>query len=68
MDENSTEKPLDLGAIVRKLANVSARPSYAFLVLNLISEAADAAGLTRPPERDNTDLDACRRAEQPARS
>jgi hypothetical protein len=48
MDETSTAKPLDVGAIVRKLADVSARPRYAFLVLNLISEAADAAGHAGP--------------------
>lgn len=48
MGNTSTAQPLDVGTILRRLADVSARPRYAFLVLNLISEAADAAGHAGP--------------------
>lgn len=48
MDDTSTAQILDVGAILRRLANASARPRYAFLVLNLISEAADGEGHAGP--------------------
>jgi hypothetical protein len=41
-------EPLDVGAILRQLADASTRPRYAFLVLKLISEVADAAGRAGP--------------------
>ncbi len=48
MTETGIPQPLDLGEILRRLAKISTRPRYAFLVLNLISEAADAAGRAGP--------------------
>lgn len=48
MDQTSTAQPLDIGCILRKLADHSARPRYAFMVLNLISEVADSAGHAGP--------------------
>lgn len=48
MNDISTAHHLDVGAIMRRLAGASARPRYAFLVLNLLSEAADAAGHAGP--------------------
>lgn len=40
--------PASLGSIFQRLAAGSARPRYAFLVLNLISEAAGPAGRAGP--------------------
>ncbi len=48
MNDIGISQPLDLGTILRRLAHVSSRPRYAFLVLNLISEAADSAGHAGP--------------------
>lgn len=41
-------RPASLGAILQRLAERSARPRYAFLVLNLISEVAGARGFAGP--------------------
>lgn len=46
--DNTSTAPLDIGTILRRLADVSARPRYAFMVLNLISEAADSGGHAGP--------------------
>jgi hypothetical protein len=44
-----------LGAILKRLAEQSTRPRYAFMVLNLISEAAGARGMAGPfVERSGT--------------
>ncbi|MET0375818.1 MAG: hypothetical protein ABW128_16365 [Rhizorhabdus sp.] len=40
--------PASVGAILNRLSAQSARPRYAFLVLNLLSEAADARGEAGP--------------------
>ena len=48
MDGAAESQSIDVGDILRRLANSSARPRYAFLVLNLISEAADCAGRAGP--------------------
>ncbi|MDO7842243.1 hypothetical protein Q5H94_07885 [Sphingomonas sp. CA1-15] len=40
--------PASVGAILHRLSAQSARPRYAFLVLNLLSEAADARGEAGP--------------------
>ncbi|MET0372913.1 MAG: hypothetical protein ABW128_01495 [Rhizorhabdus sp.] len=40
--------PASVGAILHQLSAQSARPRYAFLVLNLLSEAADAKGEAGP--------------------
>ena len=40
--------PVSLGGIFQRLAERSARPRYAFMVLNLISEVAGARGLAGP--------------------
>jgi len=46
-----------LGTILQKLADQSARPRYAFMVLNLISEAASPSGKAGPfVERDGERL------------
>ena len=42
------ERPLDLPDILARLATVSERPRYAFMVLNLIAKAAGASGRAGP--------------------
>ena len=44
----TTELPIDVRQILCRLATVSSRPRYAFMVLNLISEVADPAGRAGP--------------------
>jgi hypothetical protein len=48
MDLLHPNTPATIGAILHRLSAQSARPRYAFLVLNLISEAADARGEAGP--------------------
>lgn len=43
-----------IGSIYATLAKVSARPRYAFLVLQLVTEAADAKGRAGPLVRDGS--------------
>lgn len=43
-----------IGSIYATLAKVSARPRYAFLVLQLVTEAADARGRAGPLVRDGS--------------
>lgn len=45
---------VDLRSVLERLATISARPRYAFMVLNLIARAAGASGQTGPyiPEPD----------------
>ena len=45
---SSTFSPTGLGSIFAVLAACSARPRYAFLVLQLVAEAADGAGRAGP--------------------
>ncbi|QYE33119.1 hypothetical protein KZX46_03065 (plasmid) [Polymorphobacter sp. PAMC 29334] len=48
MEIANTTRMIDVCDILLKLSVTSARPRYAFLVLTLISEAADAAGRAGP--------------------
>jgi hypothetical protein len=48
MDLLYPNAPATIGAILNRLSAQSARPRYAFLVLNLISEAANARGEAGP--------------------
>jgi len=43
---------LDMPALIERIAEVSTRPRYAFMVLNLIAKAADAGGSAGPYVRD----------------
>jgi hypothetical protein len=45
----------DIGSIYATLAKMSARPRYAFLVLQLVAEVADARGRAGPLVRDRND-------------
>jgi hypothetical protein len=48
MDLLHPTTPATIGAILHRLSAQSARPRYAFFVLNLISEAAEARGKAGP--------------------
>lgn len=45
---HAERSPLTVGAILARLAEISKRPRYAFMVLGLIAEAADRTGKAGP--------------------
>ncbi|USI74876.1 hypothetical protein [Sphingomonas morindae] len=50
------ERPLDVPALLERLQAASSRPRYAFMVLSLIAQAADAAGQAGPYVREANSL------------
>lgn len=46
--DRQAEQPLDLPALIERIADVSARPRYTFMVLNLIARAAGPTGSAGP--------------------
>lgn len=48
MSEPTAPPPADMPSIIERLAHVSSRPRYAFMVLNLIARAAGQGGKAGP--------------------
>lgn len=53
---NAPNRPLGLPALLKRLAGISARPRYAFMVLNLIARAAAGNGKAGPYVREGEAL------------